>query len=137
MVATITNGVFAERVEFHRRQYLAFSTLLGAGDQEVCYGGAKGGGKSHLGCKWMEKASMNLIKKYRLEPSKTPLLIGFLGRKRNSDLVKTTLETFKKVVHPRLYRINEAKQEIIFRNTVKWFYGGFDYRAAIEKFNSA
>lgn len=130
-------GLLKLDVDFHPRQMQAYKALSEPGDIAVCYGGAKGGGKSHVGCKYVLLTSLDLIKKYGLKPSQTPLLIGFMGRKRNSDFVKTTLETWKKEIPHNLYRINEAKQEIIILDTVKWHYGGFDDRALIEKFNSA
>lgn len=137
MVARVEKGVFTENVGLSQKQFLALTVLRKPKDAEIVYGGAKGGGKSHFGCKAMiEGESLAIIKKYNLQPSATPLLIGFTGRKRNSDFVKTTLETFKKVISPRLYRLNESKQEIVFLETVKWHYGGFDDRASIEKFNS-
>lgn len=136
MIAINNANVFNYSVNFHPRQMTAYKALKQPGDVECAYGGAKGGGKSYFGCQWVILESLEIIQKYGLEPSDTPLLIGFMGRKRNSDFVKTTLETWKKEIPSRLYTINESKQEIVILGTVKWYYGGFDDRSGVEKFNS-
>ena len=124
--------------EYHSRQSRALDILaLDLTDLELLYGGAKGGGKSVLGCRWMFTEACAIIDKFGLEPSQYPLGIGFMGRKRGVDFQKTTLETWKKEVPAAAYRINEQKHEIIIFETVKIVFGGFDDRAVIEKFNSA
>jgi hypothetical protein len=124
--------------EYHSRQSQALDILgIEIPDLELLYGGAKGGGKSVLGCRWMFIEACEIIDKFGLNPSKYPLAIGFMGRKRGVDFQKTTLETWKKEVPAAAYRINEQKHEIIIFETVKIVFGGFDDRAVIEKFNSA
>lgn len=121
---------------FHDRQNTALTILDKDQDIKLCYGGAKGGGKTVLGVRWATMVSFEAIQKFQIPPSPEPVLIGFMGRKRNSDFTKTTLETFRTEVPSSLYRINEQKQEIIFGDSVKWYYGGFDDREAVKKFNS-
>jgi len=122
--------------EFHARQSEALDYLDMQQDVALCYGGAKGGGKTVVGVRWATKVSYDTIGQFKLKPSAEPLLIGFMGRKRSTDFTKTTLETFKNEVDSSLYKINEHKSEIIFGDTVKWYYGGFDDREAVQKFNS-
>lgn len=137
MIAEKTKPVIEVDWEFHPKQSRALDILESIECEELCFGGAKGGGKSVLGCRWAFMIAMALIDKYDLEPSKYPLLIGFMGRKRGVDFTKTTLETWKKEIPPAAYRINEQKKEIIIFETVKYQYGGFDDREVVEKFNSA
>lgn len=124
---------------FHPPQSKALDILMGYEDPElvVLLGGSKGPGKSLTGCRWVVMDALELIDKYHLTPTENPLPIGFMGRNRSTDFVKTTLETWKREIPSRLYRTNEQKHEIIIAETVKYFYGGFDNREAIEKFNSA
>lgn len=123
---------------YHVRQTQALD-VLALDVPELCllYGGAKGGGKSVLGCRWMLTEALKLIDDFGLLPSNEPLAIGFIGRNRATDFEKTTLETWKREIPSALYRINERKHEIVIAETVKYFYGGFDNREDIEKFNSA
>lgn len=104
---------------------------------DLCYGGAKGGGKTVLGCRWVFRSLCKLIQQYKLKPSKYPPPLAFMGRKRGADFVKTTLETWKEQVPQSQYTINEQKHEIVVRGTVKIIFGGFDDRKDVEKFNSA
>jgi hypothetical protein len=137
-VATAANEV-SLNWHFHPKQSAALDILMESADAELVelFGGAKGPGKSTMGCRWVLLDALSLIQKYGLRPSEDPLPIGFMGRNRATDFVKTTLETWKREIPRRLYRINEQKHEIIIAETVKFFYGGFDNREAIEKFNSA
>lgn len=137
MIATKTKNIIDVDWEFHSRQSRALDILESIECEELCFGGAKGGGKTVLGCRWGFMIAMAIIDKYDLEPSKYPLLIGFMGRKRGVDYTKTTLETWKKEIPAGAYRINEQKKEIVIFETVKYQYGGFDDREVVEKFNSA
>ena len=98
-----------------------------APEQFVMYGGAKGGGKSFWLCRWATK------KLGQFKGNK-----GFLGRKRSVDFNNTTLETFRKAIDPRLWKINEQKKKIYFPcfdGVID--YGGMDDQDSINKFNSA
>jgi len=123
--------------DFHARQSRALDILGLPECNCLLYGGAKGGGKTVLGCRWMFTEAMSIIDSFGLTPSQYPPAIGFLGRKRAVDFSKTTLETWKREIPSAAYRLNEQKHEIIIFETVKYHYGGFDDRAVVEKFNSA
>jgi len=123
--------------KFHPQQWLALKTLAGDGVDELLYGGAKGGGKTVMGVRWAFSTALEVIKKYKLKPTKYPTAIGFMGRKRGSDFRTTTLETWKREVPADAYVINEQKKEIVVLGTLKWVFGGFDDRGDVEKFNSA
>ena len=95
--------------------------------QFLMYGGAKGGGKSFWLCRWAVK------KLGQFRGNK-----GFLGRKRSVDFNNTTLETFKKAIDSRLWKINEQKKKIYFPQFDGVIdYGGMDDQDTINKFNSA
>lgn len=82
---------------------------------------------------WVE----HLIKLFGLKPSKEPLPLGFIGRKRGVDFRTTTLETFKRVIPSDHYRLHDDAHEIIFHETAKVYCGGLDNQERINKFNSA
>lgn len=103
----------------------------------VCFGGAKGGGKSYLFCLWVVEWVKTLIEFFKLEPSVNPLPLGFIGRKRSVDFTKTTFETFKKIIPTSDYEIKEQDKEIILYKRAKAWYGGLDDQININKFNSA
>jgi len=136
-VAEATKNEIEVDWEFHERQTEALDLLSLDEDLDLLYGGAKGGGKTVLGCRWMFIEAVAIIEQFGLEPTKYPIAIGFMGRKRGVDFTKTTLETWKREIPAAAYRINEQKHEIIIHETIKYHYGGFDDRANIEKFNSA
>lgn len=95
--------------------------------QFLMYGGAKGGGKSFWLCRWAVR------KLGQFKGNK-----GFLGRKRSVDFNNTTLETFRKAIDGRLYKINEQKKKIYFPHFEGVIdYGGMDDQDSINKFNSA
>jgi len=110
--------------------------LLDVSD-EVLYGGAKGGGKSVLGCRWLYLQCKNLITQFNLIPQKYPLAVAFMGRKRAKDFRETTLETWKKFIPSNLYDFKEHLGEIVIEGCVKIIVGGLDSEEAIKKFNSA
>lgn len=104
----------------------------------LCYGGAKGGGKSFLFCLWVFMWCRKLITLFKInEPLKYPLVVGFIGRKRAVDFNKTTLETWKRIIPSQCYRIREQQKEIIIEEKVTIWYGGLDDQENINKFNSA
>jgi len=95
--------------------------------QFLLYGGAKGGGKSYWLCQWAFKQ----LAKFKGNK-------GYLGRKRSVDFTNTTLETWKKAINGKLYKINEQKKKIyvpLFDGVID--YGGMDDQDSINKFNSA
>lgn len=123
---------------FSRKQTEALETLEKQIVDDLLYGGAKGGGKSYFGTRWCYLQAKKLIALFELDkPLDHPLLVGFMGRKRGSDFVKTTLETWKKAIPPELYRLKSGDREIIIEEKVKIFYGGMDSEETVHKFNSA
>lgn len=109
--------------KFTRRQLAALWHIA----QFLLYGGAKGGGKTVFLCRWAV-----------IQCAMYPGNKGFLGRKRSVDFKNTTLETFKRYIHPSLYRISKQEQ-IIF---LPWCdgqinFGGLDDPDLVQKFNSA
>ncbi|MDD5501975.1 MAG: phage terminase large subunit [Candidatus Thermoplasmatota archaeon] len=122
--------------QYSPKQNKALDIIEDDAVEEELYGGAKGGGKTVVGVRWVYRQCCAIIRDFNLKPSKYPIAVGFMGRKRAADFKKTTLETWKREVPAEAYEINEQKGEIIIRGTVKIFFGGFDDRALIQKFNS-
>lgn len=123
--------------EYTAKQTLAIRALRKPGPIEVLYGGAKGGGKSHLGCVWMYIEALKDIKRYDIQPRKNPLCLGFMGRMVAKDFKDTTLETWKRVIPENGYELKGNPPEIIIAGRVKYLTGGLDRREIINKFNSA
>lgn len=100
---------------------------LNATEKYVLYGGAKGGGKSWFLCIWM------FLKALQNKGNKL-----FFCRKRSVDFTNTTLETWKKSIPAKLYRINEQKKKIYVKasNSVIDF-GGLDDPQLVQSLNSA
>lgn len=119
------------------RQTQAWDALTDPSVRAVCYGGAKGGGKTVLLCAWVYWTCCDLIRRYGLTPGKYPLPVGFMGRVQGIDFKNTTLETWKAIIPPEGYAIREGDQEIIIGEAVKVDYGGLDRTDAVNKFNSA
>ena len=119
------------------KQTQAWDTLANPEIREVLYGGAKGGGKSHLGCFWVAKQALKIIDVCNLSPSSDPPSIGFMGRRRGSDFRRTTLKTWKEKIPRGLYRIRKQASEIIIAETVAIDFGGLDDQQGVNKFNSA
>lgn len=128
------NKIF--NTNFTLKQFECFHALEFSKLSEVLGGGGKGGGKSNLLVKWIYYKAKSLIKFWDLKKSDTPTIIGFLGRKRSSDLLVTTMETWKKEIPPSEYKINEQKKLITINGAVSILYGGFDDRETVNKFNS-
>lgn len=119
------------------KQTKAFDLLVSLEEAAVCYGGAKGGGKSFLFCVWCYVWTQRLIEMFKLpDVMKFPLPVGFIGRKRAVDFNKTTLETWKRTIPESGYIIRPQDKEIIIDGRAKLFYGGLDDQENIEKFNS-
>lgn len=129
------------------KQAEALRYLINSDNVAICYGGAKGGGKSYLLNLWVFVWVYKLIKFFDIKGMfdrgelKHPVPLGFMGRKRAVDFNDTTLETFKRVVPAHMYRINTQEKEIIFSDQgmelAKVAYGGLDDQKDINKFNSA
>lgn len=95
-------------------------------EQFVMYGGAKGGGKSWFLCVWV------FAKCLALPGNKI-----FFCRRRSVDFTNTTLETWKKCVPAKSYRIHEQKKKIYIYNGSIVDYGGLDDPLLIQSLNSA
>lgn len=120
------------------KQYETMVLLQDPTVEEVMYGGSKGGGKSVFGCLWAFQHCHFLISLFKIKDKQQyPLTVGFLGRKRSVDFANTTLETWKRVIPPECYRINQQRHEIIIDDKVKIMYGGLDDQSSINKMNSA
>jgi len=108
---------------------------------ELCYGGAKGGGKSYFGCFWVLEYCRWVIHHFGLKPSKNPPHIGFMGRKLSTDFTQTTLATWREIIPDTCYEFkgsgDKDVKHIIIDGTVAVDYGGLDRQADINKFNSA
>jgi len=120
------------------RQFEAWNYMTNQYNCEILYGGAKGGGKSHLFCLWVYYWTEYLIDFFGLKDTKNPTLLGFMGRKQSVDFSHTTLETWKRIIPSDLYKINEQpNKEIIIRGVAKVWFGGLDRSESLNKFNSA
>lgn len=125
------------KMSLSTRQKQALDLLNSNEVKELLYGGAKGGGKSVLGCYWVFFTACDIINKFELPVRKYPITIGFIGRKRSVDFTDTTLETWKKFIPEQAYSLRTSEKEIIINERVKIAYGGFDSEMDIKKFNSA
>ena len=123
--------------EYTEKQTQAIRALRREGPIEVLYGGAKGGGKSHLGCVWMYIEAVKDIQRFDIQPRKNPLCLGFMGRAIAKDFKDTTLETWKRVIPENAYELKGNPPEIIIAGRVKYLTGGLDRSEIINKFNSA
>lgn len=124
-------------ITLHERQTEAWELLTNEQNLDLLYGGAKGGGKSVLFCLWVFYWANWLIEFFDIkEPMEHPLAVGWIGRLRGVDFSSTTLETWKRTIPSKTYKIKKKPAEIIIRNRVKIAYGGLDNRDTIEKFNS-
>ena len=120
------------------KQSRALDILNSSEYSELLYGGAKGGGKSVFGCIYTFLQAQNLIELFKITDEQAyPIPVAFIGRKRSVDFAKTTLETWKKIIPPHLYRLRMQDKEIIIENRVKICFGGLDNEEDISKFNSA
>ena len=124
-------------LNFSERQQKAFEILQDKDTNCLLYGGAKGGGKSYLGCYWIFIKCCQLIDRFKIPQRKYPMTVAFMGRKRSVDFSDTTLETWKRCIPEQAYTLRTAEKEIIVNDRVKVAYGGFDSEADIKKFNSA
>jgi hypothetical protein len=122
---------------FNSRQWVALDLLDSKSCEVLLYGGAKGGGKTVEGVRWVYMQCEKLIEQFAIKETKNPISIAFMGRKQSVDFNKTTLETWKREIPESVYVINEQKKEIVIRQRLKIDFGGMDHRQDVKKFNSA
>lgn len=108
--------------ELSERQNMA----MNAKEQFVMYGGAKGGGKSWFMCLWVFRKALEV-----------PFNKIFFCRRRSVDFTNTTLETWKKAIPAKTYRIHEQKKKIFVCSGATIDYGGLDDPLMIQGLNSA
>jgi len=129
------------RTELTRRQATAWGYLADPSIRAVAYGGAKGGGKSHFLCAWAHTRAWELAARYQFPRSTMPPHVGWIGRKRATDFVATTLQTWQRVIPAHTYQLKAATEKhprhILIDGRVAIDYGGLDSVEAINKFNSA
>ena len=123
--------------ELTPKQSVAWHHLHDDAVSEVLFGGAKGGAKTFFGCVWSYVRCQEIIQQFHLQPTKLPLPIGFMGRKRGVDFAGTTLEVWKAVIPAAAYVIREQAREIVIADCVKIDFGGLDSPDIVQKFNSA
>lgn len=129
------------RVTLTPRQSEAWGLLDLPGVRALSYGGAKGGGKSHFLCTWAYGRAWSIAAKYQLPRSAMPLHVGWIGRKRATDFVGTTLQTWQRTIPAHAYQLKAATEKhprhILIDGRIAIDYGGLDSVEAINKFNSA
>lgn len=122
------------RFEPSPKQYEAWEYLFDNETEDVVYGGAAGGGKTHLGCEWLKA----VIFKY-------PGSRWFIGRKELDKIYKSTLLSFFTVltksgfrdrVH---YKLDQKRNVIRFYNGSEVYLLDLDYKPSdpeYERFGS-
>jgi len=123
--------------ELTSKQSDAFLALCDKNVEELAFGGAKGGGKSVLGCIWAFWYAREIAKYCNVGKRRFPIIVGFMGRKVSVDFNTTTLETWKQFIPPDAYQIIQHKKMIVLDDSVAILYGGMDDEKTIKKFNSA
>jgi len=128
-------------VTFTQRQSEAWLAVKDPNVREVGYGGAKGGGKSFWLCAVAFLLSWEVASRFKLPRTKTPIHLGWLGRKRATDFVQTTLQTWQRTIPHYCYELKGATEKhprhILIDGRIAVDYGGLDNREDINKFNSA
>lgn len=120
------------------RQDEANEIVLLPEDNDLLYGGAKGGGKSYWLCHIALMLCLWIIDKCNIiERPKFPYPVGFLGRKIAKDFKTTTLVTWKKFIPYQFYEIKGDPAVIVIDGKVQIDTGGLDSSEAVNKFNSA
>jgi phage terminase large subunit len=97
-----------------------------ASEQFLLYGGAKGGGKSWFLCIWVFSKALAV-----------PGNKIFFCRRQSVNFTNTTLETWKKCIPAKSYRIHEQKKKIYVYNGSVIDFGGLDDPLLIQSLNSA
>lgn len=131
------NGKASVEFEISKKQGAALQALFSPDIDELMYGGAKGGGKTVFGCIWVYTMAKMIIKEFGLQPSATPLVIGFMGRKQGIDFNNTTLRTWQKEIPAAGYELKKQEHLLIIEGTVAIQFGGLDDSETVKKFNSA
>ena len=126
-----------EKITFTEKQLTALQILNKKGVRSLLFGGAKGGGKSVLLCRYAWLYCKSVINHFDIPVLRSPLPLGFMGRLQGVDFDDTTLETWKEYIPEEDYKIKEKNKEIIIENRVKIQYGGLDNKKVVKKFNSA
>lgn len=128
-------------VTLTERQSEAWNYLAMPSVRAVNLGGAKGGGKSHFLCDWSYNRAWEIAARYQLPRSSMPLHVAWIGRKRATDFVATTLQTWQRTIPAHAYVLKGATEKhprhILIDGRVAIDYGGLDTIEAINKFNSA
>lgn len=123
-------------IEFTDKQMVALWLLNQEYTKELLYGGAKGGGKSVLLCRYAWLYCDMIIDRFKIPPLRNPIPIGFMGRLQGVDFDDTTLESWKMFIPESVYTINVKNKEIIVNKRLKIHYGGLDNKKVVQKFNS-
>lgn len=126
-----------EKMTFNPKQLTALQILNQKCVRGLLFGGAKGGGKSVLLCRYAWLYCKSVIDFFKIPVLRYPLPIGFMGRLQGVDFDDTTLETWKEFIPESDYKIKEKSKEIIILDRLKIQYGGLDNKKIVKKFNSA
>ena len=124
-------------INLTKQQTKCFDAFFNPTVKAVLYGGARGGGKSVMGCLLSFLYAVNVINTFNLSPNKYPVPVGFMGRAQSVDFTDTTLETWKKFIPLETYTIRSQDKEIVILDTVKFAFGGLDRTEDVKKFTSA
>ena len=108
---------------------------------DLCYGGAKGGGKSWFLCVWNFVNAVHFHNRFKLTRRSNVPHPFWMGRKQATDFTSTTLQTWQDVIPQSYYEIKGASDKhpkhILIAGTVAIDFGGLDRQEDINKFNSA
>ena len=120
------------------RQDEALEIVMRLEDNDILYGGAKGGGKSYWLCHTALMLCLWIIEHCEIKDVPAyPYPVGFLGRKIAKDFKSTTLATWKKFIPAKCYSIKGDPAVIVIQDRVQIDTGGLDSTDAVNKFNSA
>jgi len=124
------------------KQTRAYNALMNGDAEDVLYGGAKGGGKSVLGCVFAFVYAYTVAQHFKLKPSKKAPHIGIMCRKIASNLTGTTLQTWQEIIPEEYYELKSGTDRYpthisLFGGSICIDYCGLDNRESISKFNSA
>lgn len=125
------------RVKLTLKQTECWDAFWSPNINSILFGGAMGGGKSYIGCLLLFHYAKWVIDRFKLEATKYPIQIGFLGRYRAVDFNDTTLETWKRIIPASQYYIRTQDKEIVIKDKIKYAYGGLDREEEVSKFSSA